>query len=98
MYACCEVKECAKAWFLTSHYSEATRVRHDGIDYRCADEKEKMVKLKKRALYRYIGLDSWFIQIIPIITVEKQTVEPGNTFEDIVFQVLFKISKFYIWL
>jgi hypothetical protein len=48
-------------------------------------------------LCHWIGLDFLF-QNNPIITAEKQTVNPGNEFKDILlFRAPFEMVKFYIW-
>jgi hypothetical protein len=57
----------------------------------------KNCRLKRRALWHEIGFYFLF-QNIPIITAEKWTIKPENSFKDLAFRVLFEIVKFLVRL
>jgi hypothetical protein len=62
------------------------------IDYRCEDRK-KVGELGCDIWCHLMSVDSLF-QKSPIITLKKQTVQPGDAFEDTAFKLGFEIVKF----
>jgi hypothetical protein len=60
-------------------------------DYRCENREKRRVKRRHRC--HLIGQDSLFQKIL-IITPKKQTVHPGDAFEDTAIKPGFEIVKF----